>query len=119
IALLDGLNPDAFIVRANAERAAAGRDFDAAYAASLSADAVPDLVAALSVLKPGDRRTLEAALLRRWGQTPPADWRTWNWARSEARRAVEERRAGPDRIAGVRPPLAEAVRESARAVFSW
>ncbi|MGH9903050.1 MAG: DUF4173 domain-containing protein, partial [Pyrinomonadaceae bacterium] len=38
---LHALNPDRFIVRTNASLAGAGRVFDAGYAASLSADAVP------------------------------------------------------------------------------
>jgi Domain of unknown function (DUF4153) len=38
------LNPDALIARTNTARATQGRKFDAAYAGSLSADAVPTLV---------------------------------------------------------------------------
>src|SRR5207249_10423734 len=48
------LNPDAFIVRANLARPAVPRPLDAWYPASLSADAVPDLLAALPTLQDAD-----------------------------------------------------------------
>jgi hypothetical protein len=104
IALLDAANPDALIVRANAGRmygrANGEQAFDARYAASLSADAVPALVEALPTM-PGDaRRTVAAALIARWSPAPAGDWRTWNWGRAQARRA-----AGANRI-----PLQEMAR---------
>lgn len=86
------LNPDAFIVRTNLARPPDHRPFDAAYAASLSADAVPDLLAALPRLDLKEQCGAARALLARW--TPAAadgsndDWRNWNLARARARRAV-------------------------------
>jgi hypothetical protein len=93
VALLDGFNPDAVIVRTNVSRAAAGAAFDAYYVLSLSADAVPALVEALPRLKPDQRLVMARALLWRW--TPPVrrDWRTWNWSRARAWQVVEANRA--------------------------
>lgn len=88
IGALHALNPDALIVRVNAERASAGRGFDVDYAASLSADAVPTLVAALPALNEADRRAVMERLHRRWPlsqSSEPAGWRSWNWSRARAR----------------------------------
>ena len=85
IAALHVLNPDAAIVRANAARTRAGRPFDVDYALSLSADAVPALLAARPVLPP---RQAQAVTARLAPPGPPrqGDWRSWNWSRAEARR---------------------------------
>ncbi len=88
LAALHVLNPDAFIVQTNLARAGSGRSFDGAYATSLSADAVPVLLEAGSAL--GDAERVELA--NRWAPTDQSDWRTWNWGRSQARRAVLELR---------------------------
>ncbi len=91
------LNPDAFIVRTNLARPAAHRPFDAAYATSLGADAVPDLLAGFAGL--GDQEKCRAArrLLSRWtpggARAVEDDWRNWNLARARARRAVREQAA--------------------------
>ncbi len=91
------LNPDAFIVRANLARPAVHRPFDAGYAASLSADAVPDLLAALPSLEDADQCRAARRLLSRWtpgGARAVEDgWRNWNLARARARRAVREQAA--------------------------
>ncbi|HZG53310.1 MAG TPA: DUF4173 domain-containing protein, partial [Pyrinomonadaceae bacterium] len=93
VALLHFVNPDAYIVRANAEHARAGRSFDAAYAASLSADAVPALVSALPSLGRDERCYAARALSRRWTERAPGeDWRAWNFARSRAWRTVASHR---------------------------
>lgn len=93
VALLDGLNPDAVIVRTNVSRAAAGATFDAYYVSSLSADAVPVLVAALPRLEPEQRRVVAATCLQRWSFPTQPDWRTWNWSRARAGQVVEANRA--------------------------
>jgi hypothetical protein len=93
LAVLAGLhllNPDAFIVRTNLARPAATRPFDAEYAATLGADAVPVLLDALPRLGPAEQCTVASSLLKRWYGTP-RDWRTWNWSRSRAIRLVTER----------------------------
>ena len=85
------LSPDAFIVRTNLARPATHRPFDAAYAASLSADAVPDLLAAFPQLDEREKCLAAARLLGRW--TRDDDWRTWNLSRARARRRVREQEA--------------------------
>jgi hypothetical protein len=89
IGLLHLLNPDAYIVRANAAHARAGRAFDAAYAATLSADAVPALISALPSLSRDERCVVARELSQRWTRAEfDEDWRAWNLARSRARRTV-------------------------------
>lgn len=100
---LAALNPDALIVRVNASRAhwstvgsapaerpAGGVGFDAGYAASLSADAVPALVSVLPRLAPLERCAVAEHLLARW-LGAESDWRTWNWSRWRAIRLVQDR----------------------------
>jgi len=91
------LNPDALIVRTNLARTAAHRPFDAAYAASLGADAVPDLLPALLRLEDAEQCRAARRLLSRWtpgGARAVEDgWRNWNLARARARRAVGEQAA--------------------------
>jgi hypothetical protein len=84
------LNPDAFIVRTNLARPAATRPFDAEYATTLGADAVPVLLDALPRLEPADQCIVASSLLKRW-YGKPRDWRTWNWSRSRAIRLVTGR----------------------------
>jgi hypothetical protein len=91
IAALHFINPDALIVRTNVAHARAGRGFDAAYALSLSADAVPALIESLPELKDQrDQRYLAVELLEQWSGDEDADWRTWNWSRSQVRPAVRD-----------------------------
>ncbi len=85
---LHALNPDALIVRTNAARAAKTQAFDADYAASLSADAVPALVAALPKLPPAAQGQVAAKLRPQWAQNHD-DWRSWNWGRMTAFHAVQ------------------------------
>jgi len=85
IAGLFAVNPDVRIAQANLTRA---RAFDAAYHASLSADALPTLIGALSSLPPEDRCTLAAELHRRWESRRTPDWRSWNLSEARARRLV-------------------------------
>jgi len=89
LAGLHVLNPDAFIARTNLNRPVAERPFDATYAASLSADAVPVLIEALPHLPPADQCAVARVFLKRWGDSD-TDWRTWNWSRSRARGLVSE-----------------------------
>jgi hypothetical protein len=90
IAILHLLNPDALIARTNLARAQAGRIFDARYAANLSADSVPELVAGLSALNPQDRCTMAKDLLRRWSAPENPDWRSWSYARARAWHAISD-----------------------------
>ena len=97
VALLLAVNPDARIARTNLERAGdvrtamdRGDAVDAGYLASLSADAVPTLMAALPDLPPQPRCVLARGLLERWGpeEVAEADWRSWNWSVARAREMV-------------------------------
>jgi hypothetical protein len=90
LVLLHAADPDARIVRTNAARAVAERPFDVRYAAGLSADAVPALLAALPRAPVQERCTAGARILRRWGPEVDSDWRSWSVSRARARRAVRE-----------------------------
>jgi len=57
----------------------------------LGADAVPPLLEALPTLDEPSRCHVATTLLKRWTPESGADWRTWNWSRSRARRLVAER----------------------------
>jgi hypothetical protein len=88
VATLHVINPDALIARTNLERARAGHIFDAGYVASLSADAVPEIVAGLPALNTAVRRKLSKLLLDRWSHTENPDWRSWTISTAQARQAV-------------------------------
>ncbi|HEX6367835.1 MAG TPA: DUF4173 domain-containing protein [Longimicrobium sp.] len=91
LVLLHVVNPDGMIVRVNAARADAPLRFDAPYAASLSADAVPPLLAALPAVRHELRCDAADRVLARWDRAD-ADWRSWSLSRSRARSAVARRR---------------------------
>ncbi|HKQ50719.1 MAG TPA: DUF4173 domain-containing protein, partial [Pyrinomonadaceae bacterium] len=92
VAALHVVNPDALIVRTNVAHARAGRVFDAGYALSLSADALPALVESLPELTNARaRHYIGAVILDKWSKEEAADWRTWNWARAQRRKAVRAR----------------------------
>ena len=93
VVVLHALNPDVLIARTNLTRAKAGRPFDAGYATRLSADAVPELVAALPNLNPQDRCTVAAGILKRWAFLRASDWRAWSWSRAHAAQVLHENEA--------------------------
>jgi hypothetical protein len=106
IGLLHPLNPDALIVRANTAHARAGRSFDAVYAATLSADAVPALISALPSLSRDERCLVAREVSARWSHpAPEEDWRAWSLGRSGARRAVSTHRREALSEADCPPPL--------------
>ncbi len=84
---LNAVNPAAVIVRPNAGRARNGHSFDAAYATSLGADAVPELLDALADLPKEARCPVANALVDRWS-ADRGDWRTWDISESQAVHAV-------------------------------
>lgn len=94
VGLLHVINPDALIVRSNMSLAQSGRNFDAAYAASLSADAVPALVEALPATNHYNQCIITTSLLRRYEELGRADRRTWNLSRARARDAIEQNMFG-------------------------
>jgi hypothetical protein len=88
IAAFNVINPDALIVRVNADRVAAGDEFDVSYALRLGADAVPNLIAVLPSLPAPDRCRVAETLLDRWS-APDRDWRVFSFGRWSAARAVQ------------------------------
>lgn len=89
LAVLDVVNPDALIVRTNVERAASGAALDANYVARLSADATPELAAALRHVDPATQCVIAkrlAAVSEHREQGVPTDWRWWNWSRTRSYR---------------------------------
>jgi hypothetical protein len=93
LAALHLLNPDALIVRTNVALVQAGRRFDASYAASLSADAVPALVAGMAKLSQAECSAAATRVLADWQAPIHADWRAWSWSRREAWRVTEGNRS--------------------------
>lgn len=83
------VNPDQLIVRTNLERAYQGRPFDAPYAASLSGDAVPELVGGLKSLPPDAGCRVLGNLVLRSKSRAKGDWRTWNLSRRRAMRLIQ------------------------------
>ncbi|HYJ78531.1 MAG TPA: DUF4173 domain-containing protein, partial [Longimicrobiaceae bacterium] len=92
LVVLHAVNPDALIVRVNTGRADAAVRFDARYAASLSADAVPALLAALPRLPAADRCLAAERLRARWDGEGES-WRAWSLGRGRALRTVAARDA--------------------------
>jgi hypothetical protein len=90
VALLNRVDPDAVIVRANVERIAVGRSFDPGYVTGLSADAVPALVEALPLMSAAQRSAVTKAVLAKWAPARETDWREWNWSRARAVQAAIE-----------------------------
>ena len=106
VALLFVVNPDAIVARTNVARLAsldAAARFDVAYATTLSADAVPVLIAALAALPADVQCPLARHLLRRWPPDRERSLRSWSWSAARASDAVRQHEAqlrtmvGPDR----------------------
>jgi hypothetical protein len=92
VVLLHVASPDALIVRVNASRHESPVRFDALYAAQLSGDAVPVLLARLDAVPAEGRCDIAAKLLGEWSGTDE-DWRAWSLGRSRAVAAVHARAA--------------------------
>ena len=84
VAALHAINPDALIVTTNLARSAAGRRaFDAEYAAGLSDDAAPVILANRAAF------ASNPAAWQAYVQRPrPIGWRTWNDSRARAVRLL-------------------------------
>jgi hypothetical protein len=86
VGALNVLNPDALIARVNLDRHLEdGRKLDTFYLGGLSADATPTIVSRLDELDETQRRSLLV-----WLDSDEGDWRTWNWGRARAARALED-----------------------------
>lgn len=110
LGLLTAANPAALVVRANAARVAAGGDFDAKHAASLSDDAIPALLDILPAVEPtldlAERCLVQRAVDKagpRLREDGTSDWREWNLARSRAQRAVHKHAVSTARMLGAAP----------------
>jgi hypothetical protein len=86
LAGLNLANPDATIAGVNLDRAARGRPFDGAYAAGLSADALPVLRRGLAVSRSAEACAAARALNDRWG-TELREKDRWTIALASASRA--------------------------------
>ncbi len=112
IALLFVINPDAIIARTNVARMASADApvrFDVAYATSLSADAVPVLINALTAMPPLPNDVqcpLARHLLSRWPPDRERSIRSWNWSAWRASDMVRDHEIqlrsmlGPDQKCG-------------------
>jgi hypothetical protein len=90
--LLHLVNPDDLIVSTNVARYREGKELDARYIRTLSADAVPRLVNSLSSIPEPERGKVAARLLKIRDHLEEDDWRTWNISRSRALSLLEEHR---------------------------
>lgn len=82
------VSPQDLIVRANAARIEQGKSFDAEYAASLNADAVPALVAYFATV-PAEGRCEVAAALSHYAELDDG-WCSWNLSRFQASRLLAQ-----------------------------
>jgi hypothetical protein len=103
LAFLYVVSPDRVIARANLARAAAHKSFDATYVNSLSADAVPTLIAGLPSLDPTDRCKVATGLLQNSTLSHVEDWRTWNWSREQAQHWLAKYRPLLDKFGSQQP----------------
>lgn len=73
-------NPERWIVETNLRRAERGMEFDAAYHARLSGDALPALWRGVERLGPEQATVLHAEIARVWSERAVdiADWREWS-----------------------------------------
>jgi Domain of unknown function (DUF4173) len=88
-------NPDEYIVRTNVRLMQQGRMFDSFYATELSDDAAPALLESLPLMNFEQQCIIKHKLERRFEQAQTEnDFRTWNFSRWKARRAISENAEG-------------------------
>jgi hypothetical protein len=87
---LNAVNPERIIVRTNLARAAEGKEFDVAYHLTLSADAVPALLAGASSLGEVKQKEIEEGLAKEWTGRAVGrdDWRSWSLPYARAMRSL-------------------------------
>lgn len=94
VAVLNFVNPEDYVVRTNLELMKEGREFDAGYNSSLSADAVPAMMKAYPELNEVQKDIVLGNLVWRECRNPLIDdLRVWNHSRqkaAEASRVVSE-----------------------------
>jgi hypothetical protein len=84
---LNLLNPDGFIAKMNTSGSLAR--IDGEYLASLSDDAVPQLVSSIPHLPSAARDKVTSTLIARRKELEAEDWRSWNLAEVDAKQALE------------------------------
>jgi len=94
MAVINVMNPDAYIARRNIDHAqSVGAAFDARYGTSLSADAAPTLVNNINrISNDRDRYFVAHSLLGLGDKLKGGDWREANLARTRAREAIDHNR---------------------------
>lgn len=80
LALINVANPERWVVEMNLRRAEAGKEFDVAYHAKLSGDAIPTLLREAQRLGAERAVELQSAIRSEWTQraSTRADWRRWS-----------------------------------------
>jgi len=78
------------IAKANISHAKTGKSFDAAYAVSLSNDAVPALVKNIDDLPRADQRIIAKTLVGQHSGAWKTDWRSFNLSRMFAYQVVND-----------------------------
>lgn len=76
----NAVNPERWVVETNLRRAEQGMDFDVAYHARLSGDALPALLSGASRLAPPVAEALRTAVSAEWTKRAESrsDWRMWS-----------------------------------------
>jgi hypothetical protein len=101
VATLDTLDTDVFIARQNIARYQQTGKLDADYLATLSDDAVPNLLPLLATAGPAEREVIGSALHFRLDELDnlqkTAGWSGWHWARARAYQLLEAHRLELDR----------------------
>ena len=88
--LLNAVNPDSIIAATNATRADFGKEFDAQYLTTLSADAVPALLDRLASVPAASQCLVATAILDH--AEGDHDVRSWNYSREHARALIAANR---------------------------
>jgi hypothetical protein len=88
----NAVNPERRIVETNLRRAEQGMDFDVAYHARLSGDALPALLSGASRLSPPGAEALRIAVAAEWAKRAESrsDWRMWSLPYVLGQRRLEQ-----------------------------
>ncbi len=80
LAAFNAVNPERWVVETNLRRAEQGMEFDVAYHAKLSGDALPALLKGADRLPPAVAAELKSAIDKQWAKRAESrpDWRHWN-----------------------------------------
>jgi hypothetical protein len=80
LGVFNAVNPERWVVETNLRRAERGMDFDVAYHARLSGDALPALLSGANRLAPPVAAALRAAVSAEWAKRAESrsDWRMWS-----------------------------------------